>query len=87
VVAPVYRKDGQIHNFDSIPYPGKEPVSLEWYIRYLDNCRDVPKNAVGKLDVESHGSLFGVLLPIDLSPEELAVNVLLKLAKPLPENL
>ena len=84
---PVYRKDGQIHNFAAIPFPGTKGLSREEYVLWLDDCRDVPSYATGKMDVENHENLFGTPLPADLSPEELAVNVLLKLAQPLPENL
>lgn len=82
---PIYRKDGQIANLGALPYPGHRGLTLRQFELQFDDLRPEPKNSASKMDIVDRSSKYFVLLPTDLSPEELAVNVLLKLKDPFPE--
>ena len=75
---PIYRRDGQIHNFLDVPYPGKRGASRRDYDLWLDYTQPEPKRNVGQIDVEDHSKKFGIPIPYDLDPETYLINCLLK---------
>lgn len=43
---PFYRRDGQVHNFGALPFPGKKRMTVAQYEARYGGRRPVPKRSV-----------------------------------------
>lgn len=75
---PFYRRDGQVHNFGALPWPGKLGGDHKKYDAWFDYTRPEPKRNVSQMDVEDHSKKFGVPIPTDLPHDDYILNCLLK---------